>query len=98
MLQPERVGGTVNHPTHYNSHPAGIEAIEVIEHMNFNVGTAIKYLWRAGLKGDAPIEQDLRKALWYVERELKRMVQSAKPTAAFASAGLEAPDRRKGGS
>lgn len=40
----------VNHPTHYNSHPSGVECITITEHMNFNVGNAIKYLWRAGLK------------------------------------------------
>lgn len=60
----------VNHPSHYNQHPAGIEAIDVIEHMPFNIGNAIKYLWRADHKND-PIE-DLQKALWYVQRELSR--------------------------
>lgn len=40
----------VNHPKHYNMHPAGVECITIVEHMNFNVGNAIKYLWRAGLK------------------------------------------------
>jgi hypothetical protein len=61
---------SVNHPSHYNSHPAGIECIAVVEHFNFNVGNAIKYLWRAGLKGDAL--EDLQKAKWYVEREIER--------------------------
>jgi len=60
----------VNHPPHYTSHPSGIECIEVVEHMGFNVGNAIKYLWRADLKGNAL--EDLRKALWYIERELQR--------------------------
>lgn len=61
----------VNHPKHYNAHPAGIECIDVVEHMTFNVGNAIKYLWRAGLKTKDPIE-DLEKALWYVAREIER--------------------------
>lgn len=61
----------VDHPAHYNSHPSGIECIDVIEHMNFCVGNAIKYLWRAGLKGEAL--EDLRKARWYVEREIQRL-------------------------
>lgn len=64
----------VNHPKHYNNHPAGIECITVVEHLPFNVGNAIKYLWRAGLKGDAI--EDLRKAAWYVEREIKRRSSS----------------------
>ena len=61
----------VNHPKHYNSHPAGIECIDVVEHMTFNRGNAIKYIWRAGMKGD--IIEDLKKAIWYVEREIKKI-------------------------
>jgi len=63
----------VNHPKHYNSHPAGIEAITVIEHMPFNVGTAMKYLWRAGLKDQNPTVQDLQKSVWYINREIERL-------------------------
>lgn len=54
----------VNHPEHYNQHPAGIECIDVIEHMAFNIGNAIKYMWRAGLKAPNEHEQDLRKAIY----------------------------------
>ena len=61
----------VNHPQHYTSHRSGIEAIEVTEHMTFCIGNAVKYLWRAGLKGDAV--EDLEKARWYIEREIKRL-------------------------
>jgi hypothetical protein len=43
---------TVNHPPHYNDHPSGVECIAIVEHFTFNVGNAVKYLWRAGLKGD----------------------------------------------
>ena len=60
----------VNHPAHYNSHPSGVECIDVIEHMSFNVGSAIKYLWRAGLKGEP--DQDLEKARWHIDREIGR--------------------------
>ena len=62
----------VNHPKHYTSSASGIECIQVTEHMNFCLGNAIKYIWRAGLKSD-DAEKDLRKAIWYLERELKRM-------------------------
>lgn len=64
----------VDHPTHYNSHPSGVEAIVICEHHNFNVGNAIKYLWRAGLKTESPVE-DLKKAAWYVARELWRLTK-----------------------
>ena len=60
----------VNHPNHYLSHPSHIECIEVTEHMNFCVGNAIKYLWRADLKDDAI--EDLKKAAWYINREIQR--------------------------
>jgi hypothetical protein len=63
---------TVDHPKHYNQHPAGIECIDVVECYNFNVGNAIKYLWRAGLKSDNAVE-DLQKAAWYVAREIQRL-------------------------
>lgn len=61
----------VNHPKHYTSNPSGIECIQVTEHMTFCVGNAVKYLWRAGLKGDAL--EDLKKAKWYIEREIERL-------------------------
>ncbi len=62
----------VNHPKHYNSNPSGIECIDVVEHMGFNVGNAIKYLWRAGHK-DPDAIKDLRKAVWYINREIDRL-------------------------
>lgn len=45
-----------------------IECIQVTEHMGFNCGNAIKYIWRADLKGNAI--EDLKKARWHIEREL----------------------------
>jgi len=60
----------VDHPPHYNAHPSGVECIDVVEHMGFNLGNAIKYVWRADLKGDAI--EDLRKARWYLDREIAR--------------------------
>lgn len=60
----------VNHPSHYVSHPSGIECIQVTEHMGFNLGNAIKYVWRADLKNDAI--EDLRKAAWYIDREIRK--------------------------
>lgn len=66
----------VNHPAHYTSHPSGVECIQVTEHYNFCIGNAIKYLWRAGLKSQDPIE-DLQKAHWYIEREIARLKAKA---------------------
>ena len=60
----------VNHPLHYTVHPSGIEAIEITRHMNFNLGNAMKYIWRAGLKNQDRHIEDLKKAIWYLEREL----------------------------
>lgn len=58
-------------PSHYRSHPSGIECIEITRHLNFNVGNAIKYLWRHMDKGD-PIE-NLKKAQWYIDDEIRRL-------------------------
>ncbi len=69
-------GDVVNHPSHYTSHPSGVECIEIVEHMGFCVGSAMKYLWRAGLKGDAV--EDLKKAHWYIGREIRRLGKQAK--------------------
>jgi hypothetical protein len=66
------VADVVNHPPHYNEHPSGIECITVTEHMNFCLGNAVKYIWRAGLKSPDAL-QDLRKAEWYVRREIERL-------------------------
>ena len=57
----------VNHPVHYNDHPSGVETIDIIEHMVFNLGNAFKYIVRHPLKGD---HADLNKAIWYLERQL----------------------------
>lgn len=64
------INDNVNHPRHYTTHPSGVECIEVTEHMNFNLGNAVKYIWRADLKNDAI--EDLEKAAWYLQREINR--------------------------
>jgi hypothetical protein len=63
------------HPAHYKSHPSGVECIDIIEHWSFNLGTVMKYVWRAGQKG--PTLEDLRKAQWYLSREIERLTQEA---------------------
>lgn len=69
---------TVNAPSWYREHPSGVECITITEHFNFNLGNAIKYLWRAGLKTDDPI-RDLEKAAWYVQREIDRLRREQTP-------------------
>lgn len=66
----EALENKVNHPAHYNT--GNIEVIDAIEDWNlgFNLGNVIKYVARADHKGN-PTE-DLRKALWYLSREIKK--------------------------
>ena len=77
----EQKADNVNHPAHYNSHPSGIECIEIARHHNFNIGNTIKYLWRAGLKSEEGMEdtdkqvEDLNKAIWYIKDEIKRITE-----------------------
>lgn len=61
----------VNHPPHYTAHPSGVECIAITRHMGFNLGNATKYIWRAGLKGEAV--EDLRKAAFYIADEIARI-------------------------
>jgi hypothetical protein len=72
----ERMIDKVNHPKHYTEHPSGVECIQITRHMNFNLGNAIKYIWRAGLK-DNYIE-DLEKAIFYLKDEIQKQNISIK--------------------
>ena len=63
----------IDHPRHYNQHPSGIECIEIIEHLPCNLGNAVKYIWRCGLKRSSDPLRDLRSAEWYVRREIDRI-------------------------
>lgn len=68
------MASNIDHPVHYNSHPSGVECIDIAEHHNFNVGNAIKYIWRAGLKKEQGLSdlekelEDIDKAIWYLIR------------------------------
>ena len=67
------MSNNVQHPQHYNAHPAGIECIDVIRHYTCDIANAIKYLWRAGLKPEQGMDdaekeiEDLKKALFYID-------------------------------
>ena len=64
----------VHSPSHYKS--GGIEVIDVIEafELNFRLANVIKYVLRAGRKGDAL--EDLEKAAWYLDREIEKLKKS----------------------
>jgi hypothetical protein len=66
------VDDPVNHPSHYTQHPSGVECITIAQEFPYNLGCAIKYIWRHGLKSKNAIE-DLRKASFYIEREISRL-------------------------
>ena len=68
-----KLNDPINSPSHYTSSPSGMEFIVVAEHMNFCIGNAVKYLWRAGLKGEGTNIEDLKKARWYIDREIARL-------------------------
>jgi hypothetical protein len=82
------VSDSVHHPKHYNSHPSGVECIDVVEHFTFNVGNAVKYLWRAGLKSN--LLEDLYKARWYIDREIQKV---EKELHTGEEAGVSSPRR-----
>ena len=63
----------VNHPDHYNH--GKIEVVDFIEdqHLGFHLGNAVKYISRAGRKDPARTVEDLRKAAWYLNRQIERL-------------------------
>ena len=64
----------VNHPAHSaEGWSNGAEVIDITEHLNFNRGNAVKYICRAGRKSKDTEVEDLRKAAWYINRELQRL-------------------------
>lgn len=68
----------INHPAHYTAYE-GVEIIDLTEQMNFNRGNAVKYIARAGLKDPNKEIEDLQKARWYIDREIRRMQRKAAP-------------------
>lgn len=65
----------VNHPSYYQD-PSGVECITIARHRDFNIGNALKYLWRAGLKEEEGLNkvekqiEDLQKAVFYINDEI----------------------------
>lgn len=67
----------VDHPAHYGADKSGVECIDIVEHMSFNLGNSVKYLWRYENKAEPLV--DLRKAEWYIKREIERIGSSRPP-------------------
>lgn len=68
----------VDHPSHYGGETNTYEAIKVIEawRLGFNLGNTIKYICRAGKKDQSKLLQDLKKAKWYLDREISNLENS----------------------
>ena len=83
MIMNEQKADSVNHPKHYTwlKELCGIEVIDITRHMNFCCGNALKYILRAGHKKDASLTdtekqiEDLNKAIWYIQDEIKRITE-----------------------
>lgn len=74
MTDPCKPADPINHPSHYNRHPSGVECITIVEHLTYNLGNAVAYIWRAEHKG-TKIE-DLKKAQWHLNREIERLCKT----------------------
>ena len=80
----EQKTDNVNHPAHYTwlKDLCGIEVIDITRHMDFCLGNAAKYILRAGHKKDASLTdtdkkvEDLKKAIWYINDEIKRITDN----------------------
>lgn len=62
----------INKPNHYTWHLSGVECKDIVQHFNYNLGTAMAYVWRCGYKHDSPVE-DLQKAIKHLEFEIDRI-------------------------
>jgi hypothetical protein len=69
----KQLADAVNSPPHYTGFSNNAEVIDITENLNFNRGSACKYLARAGRKDPAKEIEDLEKAAWYVHREIARV-------------------------
>lgn len=75
-VPPEAPADDPINPSYWRMHPSGVECIDIIEHMTFNTGQVFKYIWRAGVKNEETLLEDLRKAQWYLDREIMRLTRA----------------------
>ena len=88
LVKSKLTNNPVDHPSHYTTHPSGIEAIEVCGRMGFCTGNAFKYVFRFKNKW-SPLE-DLKKAIWYIDREAFQRGVSTKDKPTVSSRVLAA--------
>lgn len=71
------LGDNPINPLHYKSHPTSIECIQITRWLSFNLGNAIKYIWRTAFPGtplpDTEKIKNLEKAIWYLQDEKARI-------------------------
>lgn len=94
QMEAHKATEAVNHPSHYNT--GKIEVIDYIESLGlgtgFNLGNAIKYLSRAGLKPGNEKEQDINKALWYIKRQKEAWSKSWQGQKVFSPSKINCLD------
>lgn len=75
QLKGDLMPDMINHPAHYGGADNPYEAIKVIEAwgLGFCLGNAVKYISRAGKKDSAKRIEDLKKASWYLNREIETL-------------------------
>lgn len=80
-------GEKIHHPAHYGGADNPYECIKVIESwgLGFNLGSALKYISRAGKKPEESGIQDIHKALWYVDREIRVLKGAGEIDVAWAA-------------
>ena len=71
-VEPEPTKDMIHNPSHYTSHPTGVECKDIVQEFTYNIGVAMSYLWRAPFKHDSAIE-DLQKAQKHIGFEIERL-------------------------
>lgn len=79
------------HPSHYKGFSNGASPWDIAERLNYNRGTALVYIARAGRKPGESALDDLRKAKRYLEREIDRIIGDGKETAEKFAPDVVAP-------
>lgn len=78
-MQSDEKKESINHPSHYGGQSNTYEAIKIIEALDlgFCLGNTVKYISRAGKKDPTKTLEDLKKARWYLDREIQKLEHKA---------------------
>lgn len=77
FLWSDSVNESVNHPSHYTKGKIEVADFIADQKLNFDRGNAVKYVCRAGFKNPSEEIQDLEKAVWYINHEIKTLKEKA---------------------